>query len=75
MARLLSHRVPQTATRRAEIFLIGVREVMATQQHPVNEFSQGEPFSNAPFEVLCEEHAGTYLLPYLCRWSAVTMHV
>jgi hypothetical protein len=23
-----------------------------------------------PFEILCEDHNGTYLLPFLCHWTA-----
>jgi len=23
-----------------------------------------------PFEILCEDHSGTYLLPFLCHWAA-----
>jgi hypothetical protein len=22
-----------------------------------------------PFEILCEDHNGTYLLPFLCHWT------
>jgi hypothetical protein len=41
---------------------------MATRQHRLSEFDQGLPPSNRPLELLCEDHSGTYLLPYHCHW-------
>ena len=40
---------------------------MATRQHRLNEFNQSPPPDRA-VEVLCEDHNGTYVLPYLCEW-------
>jgi hypothetical protein len=40
---------------------------MATRQHRLNEFNQG-PAPERAVQVLCEDHNGTYLLPYLCEW-------
>ena len=42
---------------------------MATRQHRLNEFEQGPPPLDQPVELLCEDHNGTYLLPYTCYWS------
>ncbi|MSO67032.1 MAG: hypothetical protein EXQ82_04290 [Pseudolabrys sp.] len=42
---------------------------MATRHHRISEFDQGSPPSDQPLELLCEDHSGTYLLPYLCHWS------
>ena len=42
---------------------------MATRQYRLNEFDQGSPLSGRRLELLCEDHSGTYLLPYLCHWS------
>jgi hypothetical protein len=42
---------------------------MATRQHRLNEFDQGAPPTGRSLELLCEDHNGTYLLPYLCQWS------
>jgi hypothetical protein len=43
---------------------------MATREHRLAEFtSTGTPPSDVPFEVLCEDHVGTYAIPFLCRWS------
>jgi len=40
---------------------------MATRQHRLNEFDAGPPPDRA-VELLCEDHNGTYVLPYLCQW-------
>ena len=42
---------------------------MATRQHRLNEFNATTPPADQPLQVLCEDHNGTYLLPYSCRWS------
>ena len=47
---------------------------MATRQYRLNEFDQGSPPSGRSLELLCEDHSGTYLLPYLCHWSDGAWH-
>ncbi|MBI1204201.1 MAG: hypothetical protein GC182_17000 [Rhodopseudomonas sp.] len=48
---------------------------MATREHRLAEFNNGPPVADLPLQVLCEDHNGTYLLPYLCRWvSGVWMN-
>jgi hypothetical protein len=42
---------------------------MATREHRVAEFSTGTPTDGLPVELLCEDHAGTYVLPFPCRWT------
>jgi hypothetical protein len=42
---------------------------MATRQDRLNEFSQATPPSGEALELLCEDHSGTYLLPFLCQWN------
>jgi hypothetical protein len=42
---------------------------MATREHRLSEFSHEAPPLNTPLELLCEDHAGTYVLPYACVWS------
>jgi hypothetical protein len=42
---------------------------MATRHHRLSEFDQGAPPPGRQLELLCEDHSGTYLLPYLCHWS------
>jgi hypothetical protein len=42
---------------------------MVTRQQRVDEFgSDGEPPAGEPVELLCEDHNGTYVLPFPCRW-------
>jgi hypothetical protein len=42
---------------------------MATRERRLAEFDgTGEPPANLPVEVLCEDHSGTYQLPFTCRW-------
>jgi hypothetical protein len=44
---------------------------MVTRQARLAEFPN--PIDRAggvPFEILCEDHNGTYLLPFLCHWTA-----
>jgi hypothetical protein len=44
---------------------------MATRQARVDAFSHdGEPPTDGPLEVLCEDHIGTYVVPFACRWSS-----
>jgi hypothetical protein len=42
---------------------------MATRQHRLNEFNVTSPPADGPLQLLCEDHNGTYLLPYPCQWS------
>jgi hypothetical protein len=41
---------------------------MATRQHRLNEFNGGPPPADQPLQLLCEDHNGTYVLPYPCQW-------
>lgn len=41
---------------------------MATRQHRLSEFDDGPPPADLPLQLLCEDHNGTYLLPYACRF-------
>jgi hypothetical protein len=43
---------------------------MATRQRRMDAFAhEGEPPAEEPLEVLCEDHVGSYVLPFACRWS------
>jgi len=42
---------------------------MTTREHRLAEFSSGKPEDGLPVELLCEDHAGTYTLPFPCRWT------
>ena len=42
---------------------------MATRERRLAEFDgNGEPPADVPVQVLCEDHSGTYQLPFVCRW-------
>ena len=44
---------------------------MATRERRLAEFNgSGEPPPDQPVQVLCEDHSGTYQLPFTCRWVA-----
>jgi hypothetical protein len=48
---------------------------MATRQERIDVFiHEGEPLPGVPFELLCEDHVGTYVIPFLCRWSNGAWH-
>ena len=42
---------------------------MATRERRLAEFDgAGVPPPGLPVQVLCEDHSGTYQLPFACRW-------
>ncbi len=42
---------------------------MATREKRLAEFNgQGDPDPDLAVQVLCEDHSGTYQLPFLCRF-------
>jgi hypothetical protein len=41
---------------------------MATREHRMAQFSSAEPPANQPLELLCEDHCGTYVIPFACRF-------
>ena len=41
---------------------------MATRDYRLAEFSQGVPPAGRQLQVLCEDHNGTYLLPFKCEY-------
>jgi hypothetical protein len=44
---------------------------MATRQARIDDFiHDGVPPADQPFELLCEDHVGTYVIPFLCRWRS-----
>ena len=45
---------------------------MVTRQERIDAFThQGVPPANQPLEVLCEDHVGTYVIPFLADGVAV----
>ena len=48
--------------------MISEGNLMTTLDQRLAEFTtKGEPPSNANLELLCEDHVGTYSLPFPCR--------
>jgi hypothetical protein len=44
---------------------------MVTRQARLAEFPNPiDREGGVQFEILCEDHNGTYLLPFLCHWTA-----
>jgi hypothetical protein len=41
---------------------------MVTRQNRLDEFRRDAPPSKQAVELLCEEHNGTYALPFSCKW-------
>jgi hypothetical protein len=42
---------------------------MATRSERINAFTHdGHPPTDQPLELLCEDHVGTYVIPFLCQW-------
>ena len=51
------------------------REVylMAARQERIDAFiHEGSPPADQPLEILCEDHVGTYVIPFLCQWTEGT---
>jgi hypothetical protein len=41
---------------------------MVTREQRIKAFIHtGDPPADQPFELLCEDHVGTYVIPFLCR--------
>jgi hypothetical protein len=48
---------------------------MATRQQRLDAFAHdGDPPVDQPLELLCEDHVGTYVVPFLCRWTTIAWH-
>jgi hypothetical protein len=44
---------------------------MATRQQRLNAFlHDGDPPMDRRLELLCEDHVGTYVIPFPCRWTS-----
>ena len=45
------------------------RAAMANRQQRLDDFGEeGEPPTGEPIELLCEDHRGTYVIPFPCQW-------
>jgi hypothetical protein len=48
---------------------------MATRQQRLDAFvHDGIPPLDQPLELLCEDHVGTYVVPFLCRFTSEHWH-
>ena len=48
---------------------------MVTRQQRISAFiHEGDPPAGQPLELLCEDHVGTYVIPFLCRLSGGVWH-
>jgi hypothetical protein len=42
---------------------------MVTRQERIDGFDhEGTPPRNQSLQILCEDHVGTYVVPFLCQW-------
>jgi hypothetical protein len=42
---------------------------LVTRQARIDNFiHEGSPANDEPLQILCEDHVGTYVIPFLCRW-------
>ena len=40
-----------------------------TRQERIDDFiHEGSPPTDQPLQILCEDHVGTYVIPFPCRW-------
>ena len=47
--------------------------LMAARQERIDAFiHEGSPPADQPLEILCEDHVGTYVIPFLCQWTEGT---
>ena len=47
--------------------------LMAARQERIDAFiHEGSPPTDQPLEILCEDHVGTYVIPFLCQWTEGT---
>jgi hypothetical protein len=57
-------------TRKKIMALSELSKRAAARQRRVAAFSgEGTPPGDKSCELLCEDHVGTYTLPYFCHWS------
>ena len=46
------------------------RAAKASRQQRLDDFGEeGEPPTGEPIELLCEDHVGTYVIPFPCEWA------
>lgn len=45
------------------------RQAAARRRRIADFTTEGAPRSDSPCDLLCEDHVGTYLLPFPCIWT------
>jgi hypothetical protein len=44
---------------------------LVTRRERIDDFiHKGSPPNNQPLQILCEDHVGTYVIPFPCLWMA-----
>jgi hypothetical protein len=51
------------------LFIYGGILAVTTRERRLAEFSTGIPTESLALTLLCEDHVGTYVLPYPCHWN------
>jgi hypothetical protein len=47
-----------------------INSMMVTRQERIDDFThEGIPPLGQGLELLCDDHVGTYVIPFLCRWN------
>jgi hypothetical protein len=54
--------------RSADLLGTDNQDRMVTRQARIDAFHEGVPPTDQSLELLCEDHIGTYVIPFLCRW-------
>ena len=45
------------------------RTKLVTREDRIDDFiHEGSPPNDQPLQILCEDHVGTYVIPFPCRW-------
>lgn len=66
----LEAHVECAAQRTGSMVSNSAAETMATREKRLSEFTTDrEPPSDLAVQVLCQDHVGTYALPFLCRYD------
>ena len=54
--------------RYADLLGTDNQDRMVTRQARIDAFHEGVPPTDQSLELLCEDHVGTYVIPFLYRW-------
>jgi hypothetical protein len=54
--------------RYADLLGTDNQDRMVTRQARIDAFHEGVPPTDQSLQLLCEDHVGTYVIPFPCRW-------